>query len=142
MIKYKLKCNDCERDFDSWFSSSLEFEKLKKKSFLNCHFCESKNVVKNLMAPNILNQSLKTEDNISNKKKLNIKKRILKFQNFIKRNFEYVGDEFAFKARSLHYDNKKNHKGIYGSASKKQIRDLQDEGIETQTFPWIEDKNN
>ena len=36
----------------------------------------------------------------------------------------------------------KNHKGIYGSASKKQIRDLQDEGIETQTFPWIEDKNN
>jgi len=142
MIKYKLKCKDCERDFDSWFSSSLEFEKLKKKSFLNCHFCESKNVVKNLMAPNILNQSLKTEDKISNKKKLNIKKRILKFQNFIKRNFEYVGDEFAFKARSLHYDNKKNHKGIYGSASKKQIKDLQDEGIETQTFPWIEDKNN
>ena len=142
MIKYKLKCNDCERDFDSWFSSSLEFEKLKKKSFLNCHFCESKNVVKNLMAPNILNQSLKTEDKISNKKKLNIKKRILKFQNFIKRNFEYVGDEFAFKARSLHYDNKKNHKGIYGSASKKQISDLQDEGIEIQTFPWIEDKNN
>ena len=60
------------------------------------------------MAPNILNQSLKTEDKISNKKKLNIKKRILKFQNFIKRNFEYVGDEFAFKARSLHYDNKKS----------------------------------
>ena len=142
MIKYKLKCKDCERDFDSWFSSSLEFEKLKKKSFLNCHFCESKNVVKNLMAPNILNQSLKTEDKISNKKKLNIKKRILKFQNFIKKNFEYVGDEFAFKARSLHYDNKKNHKGIYGSASKKQISDLQDEGIEIQTFPWIEDKNN
>ena len=107
MIKYKLKCNDCERDFDSWFSSSLEFEKLKKKSFLNCHFCESKNVVKNLMAPNILNQSLKKKYKISNKKKLNIKKRILKFQNFIKRNFEYVGDEFAFKARSLHYDNKK-----------------------------------
>ena len=94
------------------------------------------------MAPNILNQSLKTEDKISNKKKLNIKKRILKFQNFIKRNFEYVGDEFAFKARSLHYDNKKNHKGIYGSASKKQIKDLQDEGIHAQTFPWIEDKIN
>ena len=37
---------------------------------------------------------------------------------------------------------KKNHKGIYGSASKKQIKELQDEGIETQTFPWIEDKNN
>ena len=37
---------------------------------------------------------------------------------------------------------KKNQKGIYGSASKKQIKDLQDEGIQAQTFPWIEDKNN
>ena len=58
MIKYKLKCKDCDKDFDSWFSSSLEFEKLKKKSFLNCLFCGSKNIIKNLMAPNILNQSL------------------------------------------------------------------------------------
>jgi len=31
MIKYKLKCKDCEKSFDSWFSSSEEFEKLKKK---------------------------------------------------------------------------------------------------------------
>ena len=31
MIKYKLKCNNCNKSFDSWFASSLEFEKLKKK---------------------------------------------------------------------------------------------------------------
>ena len=42
MIKYKLKCNDCEKNFDSWFSSSLEFEKLKNKKFLNCHFVVQK----------------------------------------------------------------------------------------------------
>ena len=59
MIKYKLKCNDCEKDFDSWFSSSLEFEKLKKKNFLNCHFCNQKNIDKTLMAPNILNSKQK-----------------------------------------------------------------------------------
>ena len=28
MIKYKLFCNDCELKFDSWFSSSSEYEKL------------------------------------------------------------------------------------------------------------------
>ena len=55
MIKYKLKCKNCEKNFDSWFSSSLEFEKLKNKKFLNCHFCGSKKIDKNLMAPNILN---------------------------------------------------------------------------------------
>ena len=43
MIKYKLICKDCETTFDSWFSSSKEYEKLKKKKFLNCHFCNSLN---------------------------------------------------------------------------------------------------
>ena len=142
MIKYKLKCKDCDKDFDSWFSSSLEFEKLKKKNFLNCLFCGSKNIIKNLMAPNILNQSLNIKNNTLNNKTHNIRKKILEFQKFIKNNFDNVGDEFAYKARSLHYSNKKNQRGIYGNASKKQIKDLQDEGIETQTFPWIEDKSN
>jgi len=34
MIKYKLICKDCETTFDSWFSTSREYEKLKKKVFL------------------------------------------------------------------------------------------------------------
>ena len=38
--------------------------------------------------------------------------------------------------------NKKFSKGIYGNATKKQLRELNEEGIETQVFPWIEDKNN
>ena len=33
MIKYKLACKDCEITFDSWFASSKEYEKLKKKNF-------------------------------------------------------------------------------------------------------------
>ena len=32
MIKYKLECKNCETTFDSWFASSKEFEKLKKKT--------------------------------------------------------------------------------------------------------------
>ena len=53
MIKYKLICKDCETTFDSWFSSSKEYEKLKKKKFLNCHFCNSLNVGKGLMSPSV-----------------------------------------------------------------------------------------
>ncbi len=142
MIKYKLKCKNCEKSFDSWFSSSREFDKLRKKKFLNCHFCNSKKIVKTLMAPNILGAKQKIENKITSKKNIEIKKKILEFQNFIKNNFENVGDDFVYKARSLHYSNKKNLKGIYGNASKKQIRELQEEGIETQMFPWIEDKKN
>ena len=140
MIKYKLKCKKCKKNFDSWFYSSKEYEKLKIKKFLSCHFCNSKNVEKTLMAPNILSQK-KQNRNIIKKENI-VKKRILEFQNFIEKNFENVGDDFVYKARSLHYDNKKYEKGIYGNASKKQIKELQDEGIETHIFPWIENKHN
>ena len=55
MIKYKLACKNCETTFDSWFASSNEFEKLKKKRLLVCHICNSKTVDKTLMAPSLMN---------------------------------------------------------------------------------------
>ena len=55
MIKYKLKCSDCEIAFDSWFASSTEFEKLKKKKLLICHICNSIKVDKTLMSPSVRN---------------------------------------------------------------------------------------
>lgn len=142
MIKYRLECNNCYKSFDSWFSSSSEFEKLKSKNFLDCHFCNSKDIKKTLMAPNILNLKQKKENKAKNKKTQEIQKKVLEFQNFIRDNFENVGDDFAYKARSLHYNSKKNTKGIYGNATKKQISELQEEGIESQLFPWIENKKN
>ena len=82
MIKYRLKCENCNNTFDSWFSSSSKFEKLKKKNFLNCHFCNSKSITKTLMAPSIINLK-----NNKNNKDNKIKKRILEFQKFINNNF-------------------------------------------------------
>ena len=46
MIKYKLNCKDCNLSFDSWFASSKEFEKLRKKNLLSCYKCNSTNVKK------------------------------------------------------------------------------------------------
>ncbi len=94
------------------------------------------------MAPSILSLRIREDNKIKTKNVKKIKKRILEFQNFIKNNFENVGNDFAYKARSIHYNPKKKSKGIYGSASIKQIRELQEEGIDTQVFPWIEDKKN
>ena len=138
MIKYKLVCKECNLSFDSWFASSDEYEKLKKKNILNCHNCDSTKVEKTLMAP-----KLKLEN--SDKKDLKFKKvykKIKEYQKFIKKNFNFVGENFAYEARSIHYNNKKNSKGIYGTASIDEIKELKDEGIETEMVPWIEDKNN
>ena len=141
MIRYKLNCKKCNLIFDSWFASSLEYEKLKKKKLLTCHNCNSRKVEKTLMAPKLINNSNRKNDNEITKMQ-NINKKIKEYQKFIKENFKYVGENFAYEARSIHYNKKKGGKGIYGSASKKDIKELKEEGIETELIPWIEDKNN
>ena len=74
MIKYKLICKDCEIAFDSWFSTSKEYEKLKKKKFLNCHICNSLNVEKTLMSPNVLKLKNNIKVDFSSHKYNEIKK--------------------------------------------------------------------
>ena len=142
MIKYKLICLDCNTKFDSWFASSNEYEKLKKGKFLTCNSCNSLKVEKTLMAPKLINSKNKPETKLNTAKYQRIKKTIKNYQNFIKENFQYVGDNFAYEARSIHYNNKRKPKGIYGSASTKDLKELTEEGIEAQMIPWIEDKKN
>ena len=143
MIKYKLICKDCESTFDSWFSSSKEYEKIKKKKFLNCHFCNSPNVEKALMSPSVNTSKNDLNDiNSPSKKYREIEKTISKYQEFIKKNFEYVGENFTYEARSLHYKNKKRSKGIYGTATKEDLNELKEEGIKTEVIPWIKNTTN
>ncbi|MDB3932059.1 DUF1178 family protein [Candidatus Pelagibacter sp.] len=142
MIKYSLNCKNCDLTFESWFASSKEYEKLKKKKFLNCHNCNSFEVEKSLMAPSLINKNYNSKNYEDQKKYDKIKKTISEYQKFIKNNFEYVGNNFAYEARSIHYDNKKKQKGIYGTASKQELKELKEEGIDAQMIPWLEDKSN
>ena len=142
MIKYKLKCKNCDFKFDSWFASSNEYERLKKKKFLNCHKCNSFKVEKTIMAPQLINNKLKNEEKINFERYNKVKKTIIDYQKFIKDNFKYVGDNFAYEARSIHYNNKKKSKGIYGSASKEDLKELKEEGIDAQMIPWIDENEN
>ena len=142
MIKYKLVCKNCETTFDSWFASSKEFEKLKKKSLLVCHVCNSSTVDKTLMAPSLRNNKKDIKNDLKLDKYVNVKKTIKNYQKFIKDNFKFVGENFAYEARSIHYNSKKKYKGIYGNASNKDLIELKEEGIDAHIIPWVEDKDN
>ena len=142
MIKFKLVCKDCTNTFDSWFSESKEYEKLKKKNFLTCNICNSANVQKTLMSPNILNSKNSSEIKLRDDKYKEIKKKITEYQKFIQNNFDYVGRNFAYEARSIHYKDKKVSKGIYGSTTKAELKALKEEGIEIEEIPWLKDKTN
>ena len=140
MIKYKLICKDCNIIFDSWFSNSKEYEKLKNRKYLSCHICGSQKVEKTLMAPNVLNSlDFKSKDI---KKIKDIKSKLREFKKFIKDNFKYVGKNFAYEARSIHYNEKKRDKGIYGTATNDELKELKEEGIEAEVMPWSDNINN
>jgi len=141
MIKYQLNCKKCKIDFESWFASSNEYERLKTKKLLSCIKCRSLKVEKSLMAPNLFSKNNKI-DNQENKKILEIKNKFKEYKKFVEKNLDYVGDNFAYEARSIHYGGNKRKKGIYGKASNQDIKDLSEEGIETQALPWFEDKEN
>ncbi len=138
MIKYNLTC-ECNFTFNSWFASSKEFERLMKKKIITCIECNSNNVKKSIMSPNVSNAK-KTNHGIYRIEK-NIKKKIIKYQKFIKENCRYVGDNFAHEARSIHYG-KKETKGIYGKVTNQELKELNEEGIETTTIPWYERTEN
>ena len=84
----------------------------------------------------------KDKDIINDVKYIKVKKRINEYQKFIKKNFEYVGENFAYEARSLHYKDKKKGKGIYGTTTKEDLNELKEEGIKAEILPWIKDTTN
>tara|TARA_B100001013_G_scaffold82079_1_gene44572 strand:+ start:195 stop:611 length:417 start_codon:yes stop_codon:yes gene_type:complete len=138
MIKYNLVC-ECGKDFESWFSSSTEYDVLKKRKLVNCIYCNSTSVKKSIMSPNLPVKSQKKSKKVQLEQ--NIKKQLLNFRRYIEKNCKNVGDNFPQEARNIHYD-KKTSKGIYGKATQEEANELLEEGIEVGTIPWINKYEN
>ena len=103
MIRYNLTCKN-NHEFESWFSDSLEFEKLNKKNLLECIHCNSKKIKKSIMSPSILNSNTNITHKNYDKNLKKIKKDLLKLRKFVEKNFEYVGDKLASNVRNIYYD--------------------------------------
>ena len=136
MIKYNLKCGN-KHEFESWFSDSKEFERLSKKKFLECIFCNSKNIQKSIMSPRVLSSKKNSANKSKSHELKKIKKDLINLRKFVEKNFEFVGDKFAKKVRDVYYD-KKSNKNIYGSTTEKEREELKEEGIDLVSIPWVE----
>ena len=140
MIKYNLKCHN-DHEFESWFSNSKEFEKLKNKKMLECIYCSSNNINKSIMAPMISNSKNKNEQiDVRDKDFKNEKNKLLKLRKYIEENFDYVGKDFSKKVREIYYD-KKTKKTIYGTTTPKEREELAEEGIDLLSIPWVNKDN-
>ena len=140
MIKYNLKCEN-NHEFESWFSDSNEFNKLNKKKLLECIYCSSNKIQKSIMSPMVSGIKL-NEDKMSllDQKLLNEKNQLIKLRNHIEKNFEFVGDKFSEKVRDVYYD-KETKKSIYGTTTPEEKKELEEEGIDLLSIPWVSKDN-
>jgi len=134
MIKYQLKC-ECGKEFESWFGSSKEFDKLEKKKMLSCICGTSNKISKQLMSPQVRGAT-KTDGDKQKEIYQNVQKKLADLRKYVEKNAEYVGDKFASEARSIYYD-KKNVRNIYGVTTPEETSELLDEGIEISSVPWV-----
>ena len=140
MIKYNLKCNK-DHEFESWFSDSSEFDKLKKKKLLECIYCSSNKIQKSIMAPMI--SGTKSNEDVASFVDQNLlteKNELLKIRDYIEKNFEFVGDKFSKKVREVYYD-KNTQKSIYGTTTSEEREELEEEGIDLLSIPWVSKDN-
>ena len=140
MIKYNLKCSN-DHEFESWFSDSIEFDSLKKKNLLECIFCSSKKINKSIMSPMISGTKEKNKEiKMLRKNLLDNKNQLFQLRKFVEKNFEYVGKNFSKRVREVYYDNK-NKKTIYGTTTQEERKELEEEGIDLLTVPWVNKDN-
>ena len=140
MIKYNIKCGN-GHEFESWFSDSAEFDKLKKKGLLDCVYCSSKKINKSIMAPSISSlKDVEKQTQIIDRDFKKEKDTLLQLRKYIEKNFDYVEKEFSKKVREVYYD-KKSKKAFYGTTTAKEREELAEEGIDLLSIPWINKDN-
>ena len=89
------------------------------------------------MAPRI-SGSKSSDDNVSifDKKIFSEREKLIKLRKYIENNFDFVGDKFSEKVREVYYD-KSSKKSIYGTATVDERKELEEEGIDLLSIPWI-----
>ena len=137
MIVFNLNCSDCDFSFEGWFVNTKDYNRQIKQGLLSCPHCNSINIKKGLMAPNV---TKKSNTKISKRNK-SIASNVKKLKKIIEKEFDYVGDKFTEEAKKIKYGEVKE-RAIYGEASIQQTKELIDEDIDVLQLPFSTKKTN
>jgi hypothetical protein len=136
MIVYDLSCSHGHR-FEGWFGSSTDFSDQQARGLMTCPQCGSQEVAKAPMAPAIpakgkrRTEGHQTEQVASGTLPVRVRKAFEKLVTAQAKALEkstWVGDDFAEKAREMHYG-EVAEAPIHGRATRDQAENLAAEGI-------------
>ncbi|HUV50220.1 MAG TPA: DUF1178 family protein [Anaerolineae bacterium] len=136
MIVFDLKCSN-GHTFEGWFDDSRAFDKQKAKGMIACPVCEDTVVSKvpstfAIKASQIAAGSSRRQEHLENIGR--------KIADFVEKNFEDVGCNFAAEALKMHYG-VSDLKNIKGTSTEKEEKILKNEGINFFKIPVLTDPN-
>jgi len=137
VIVFNLVCSECEYPFEGWFDDTKSFNRQKKRKLINCPNCESSNISKTLVAPNVSKKS----NSKPAKNKKTLASNIKKIRKIVEKNFDYVGDNFFEEAKKIKYGETKD-RPIYGEATIEETKELIEEEINITPLPFQSNKKN
>ena len=168
MKKFALICEN-EHEFEGWFASSDAVLLQSKKGLIDCPYCGSVNVEKQLAAPNLSTPKTKARQQADMAKLAGaeeapapptqvpaptpamqagaptggqaaaayhsaLRYAVQQLRKTIETDFTNVGENFAEKAREIHYG-EVEEANIYGTCTKEETEELLDEGVEIMSLP-------
>ena len=137
MIVFNLICSECKYPFEGWFDDTKSFNSQKKRKLINCPNCDSSNISKTLVAPNVSKKS----NSKTTKYKKTLASNINKIRKIVEKNFDYVGDKFFEEAKKIKYGETKD-RPIYGEATVEETKELIEEEINVTSLPFQSNKKN
>jgi hypothetical protein len=141
LIRFSLIC-DHDHEFEAWFRSNDDFDRQKKRGFVDCPTCGSNKVQKALMAPAVSTgrkrEKIALAMNDAQKKAMAEMKAL---SEKIRENADYVGDKFAEEARKIHFG-ETEARGIYGEATLEEAKSLAEDGVGFMPIPVFPEDHN
>jgi hypothetical protein len=137
MIRYALVCEH-DHPFDAWFGSSSDYDDQAARGLVECPFCASHAVRKQVMAPAVA--GARRTDVPSPERAAKMQSMMMeaagKVRAHVEANFDYVGDSFAREARAIH-EGRSEERGIYGEATPKEAKALAEDGVKVAPLPPV-----
>ena len=134
MIKYALACEH-DHPFEAWFGSSTDYDDQRLKGLVECPYCASREVKKQIMAPAVAGTKTRGGDiALPPQAQAMMMEAMGKVRKHVEENCEYVGDRFAREARAIH-EGASEERGIYGQATPAEVKALKEDGVPCAPLP-------
>ncbi len=134
MIAFDLICSNGHR-FECWFKDGPSFEKQKSACMIDCPVCSDRRVEK------VFSSFAIKKNGQKKKAKVDRQEVMRHIQEYLEKNFEDVGVDFAKEALKMHYG-KAKERNITGTATADEETLLKKEGIQFIKVPIIKRLDN